>query len=343
MTDASSFRVFTCCSTTGRIVRGARRNSATTPSSSSGESWIGPNWKRGSKHVWRRQNGELIRSNRWQTNVWRSRQSPCPWSPDGATLAAAAVGGPITLCDGQTGRIKHLLPGHEFGTAALSWSPQGTLLASSGQDGKVRLWNPVDGTEDRVLEAGASWVDAGLPGVGRERCLPPLRGKKVLLWNSTGQLVQEYANHPSTVADIQWKPETEELASASYGQIALFHPDQAKPVRTLSWKGLRTLVLAWSPDGNYIATGRSGLHGSFLDCQDGRRPHDVGLSHQGSGTLLGLLEPFPGDRRRFHAVCVGRFREGTGRKETNSVRGTQGQSDGPFVSALGTTSRLGRG
>jgi WD40 repeat protein len=175
------------------------------------------------------------------------------WSPDGATLAAAVVGGPITLCDGQNSRIKHILPGHGFGTTGLSWSPQGTLLASAGQDGKVRLWNTSTGKESRALDGGASWVErvAWSPS---GTLLAAAAGKKVRLWNLAGELVREYGDHPSTVADIQWKPGTLELATAAYGQIALFHPDRAEPVRSLKWKGSQ-LVLAWSPDGNYIATG----------------------------------------------------------------------------------------
>jgi WD40 repeat protein len=189
---------------------------------------------------------------RWQAEIG-DHVIALAWSPDGSGLAAAAVGGPITLCDGRTGRIRHFLPGHGFGTTAISWNPQGGILASAGQDGKVKLWNVVTGHLHMTLDGGAAWVER-VTWSPEGTLLATAAGRKVRLWNSAGQLVREYGNHPSTVADIQWKPGELELASAAYGQIALFNPDQAEPARCLKWKGAQ-LVLAWSPDGKYIATG----------------------------------------------------------------------------------------
>jgi WD40 repeat protein len=189
---------------------------------------------------------------RWQTEIGE-HVIALAWSPDGSGLAAAAVGGPITLCDGTSGRIRHVLPGHGFGTTALSWSPQGGILASSGQDGKVKLWNVATGQLHMTLDGGAAWVER-VTWSPDGTLLAAAAGKKVRLWNTAGHPIQEYGDHPSTVADIQWKPGTLELATASYGQIALFHPDQAEPVRALNWKGSQ-LVLAWSPDGKHLATG----------------------------------------------------------------------------------------
>jgi WD40 repeat protein len=43
------------------------------------------------------------------------------WSPDGRSLAAAAVSGPIHVLDAASGKLLHALPGHGFGTAAIAW------------------------------------------------------------------------------------------------------------------------------------------------------------------------------------------------------------------------------
>ena len=80
------------------------------------------------------------------------------WTPDGAALAAASVSGPIALVEGPGGATRVDLSGHRFGTSALSWNSDGTLLASAGQDGLARAWDR-KGTERFRIEGGAGWVE----------------------------------------------------------------------------------------------------------------------------------------------------------------------------------------
>lgn len=174
------------------------------------------------------------------------------WSPDGATLAAAAVGGPITLFD-ASGKVRHTLAGHGFGTTDLSWHPRGATLCSAGQDGKARFWDVATGTQQREVAGGAAWVEH-LCWSGDGTMLATAAGRKVRLWNQAGEMLREWADHPSTVADIAWKPRALELASAAYGKLSVFKPTQNEPVRVFEWKG-SMLILAWSPDGKHIATG----------------------------------------------------------------------------------------
>src|SRR5215217_5727514 len=92
----------------------------------------------------------------WQASV-PDHAIGLSWSPDGSRLAVAAVSGPITIFDANTGKPLHQLKGHGFGTAAVAWQPTGNLLASVGQDSKVRLWDSATGQEAKALDAGASW------------------------------------------------------------------------------------------------------------------------------------------------------------------------------------------
>lgn len=177
------------------------------------------------------------------------------WSPDGATLAAAAISGPITLFDAATGAVRRALPGHDFGTAALSWSPDGTLLASGGQDGRVRIWAADTGEQRWAADGGAAWVER----VGWCPVAPLLAsaaGRKLRLWDATGGLVRAYPDHDSTIADLAWKPGSRELTTAHYGGLSIWATDQDRdePAVRHVWQG-STLVIAWSPDKKYIATG----------------------------------------------------------------------------------------
>jgi WD40 repeat protein len=143
--------------------------------------------------------------------------------------------------------------GHNFGTTAVAWQPKGTCLASAGQDGKIRLWNSTSLLPIRELEGGAAWVEH-LAWSPDGQYLASAAGRKLRLWDSAGNLLQDYPLHNSTIADIAWKPNSTVLTSASYSTVRFFEPAQAEVVSEFSWKG-SILVMAWSPNGRFIATG----------------------------------------------------------------------------------------
>jgi WD40 repeat protein len=188
----------------------------------------------------------------WQTSL-DDHVISLAWSPDGKRLACAAVGGPIKVCDGQSGEVRHDLSGHGFGTTCVAWSGDGAHLASAGQDGKVKLWDLDQNRERLALPGGAAWVDR-LTWCPVVNVLASAAGKKLRLWDPAGKMLREYPDHPSTIADIAWQPRAEILASAAYGQLALWRTNANEPYRCFEWKG-SMLALSWSPNGQYLATG----------------------------------------------------------------------------------------
>ncbi len=177
------------------------------------------------------------------------------WSPDRRLLGAAAVSGPITLFGSTDGKVLHTLAGHGFGTTMLAWHPSNAQkLASSGQDGLVKLWDLTSSPPTCLdLKGGAAWVER-LAWSGAGSFLVSAAGKKMRLWDSAGNLKREFPDHPSTITDLRWRPGGTELASAAYGKLQIWNPEKKEPLYAFEWKG-SMLVLAWSPDGRYIATG----------------------------------------------------------------------------------------
>lgn len=175
------------------------------------------------------------------------------WSPDGAQLSAASVGGSVHIFDAKSGGVQQAFQAHRFGATALAWHPAGVELATAGQDGNVRIWNSQSGELTHELEGGSSWVEH-LAWSPSGRYLASAAGRALRLWSADRKLLREYPEHSNTIAAIAWRPNTSELASACYGQIRIWRPDSEKPARTFSWKG-SMLALAWSPDGQYLCHG----------------------------------------------------------------------------------------
>ncbi len=62
------------------------------------------------------------------------------FTADGQTLLCGSPDGTIFLWDSPSGRLRQALTGHEGSVLWLSLNSTGTLLASSGQDKTLRLW-----------------------------------------------------------------------------------------------------------------------------------------------------------------------------------------------------------
>jgi WD40 repeat protein len=202
-------------------------------------------------------------------NVWSVGVCDCvqslAYSPNGKLLAAATISGPVSIFDAASGMEIGSLPGHDFGTTSLSWRPDSRAIATAGQDGKIRLWDLDSPSTCVALDAGAAWAEhaAWAPS---GQYLASAAGRKLRLWSAAGELLREYPEHSSTIADIVWKPGSDQLTSASYGSVQFFSVESNEPLKQFSWKG-SMLKLAWSADGKALATGNqdSTVHFWFVD------------------------------------------------------------------------------
>jgi WD40 repeat protein len=95
----------------------------------------------------------------WQGTIANCRIAGVACSPDGKTVATAAIasassakGGEITLWDAETGKRKQLrCDSEDCNFHCVGFHPTLPLLASGGEDNIVRLWNIVSGKEERSL------------------------------------------------------------------------------------------------------------------------------------------------------------------------------------------------
>jgi len=84
-------------------------------------------------------------------------------SPDGGTLAAASLGGSVTLWTLPEGRLRHRLDGPGLPVWSVAFAPDGRTLWTGGQDRLVRRWDAASGAPLGPLapEAEAGMTVAG--------------------------------------------------------------------------------------------------------------------------------------------------------------------------------------
>src|SRR5262249_234545 len=81
--------------------------------------------------------------------LWAVAFSPV----DNHLVAAGGEGAIVQRWTPPTRQVTEL-KGHEKRVHNLAFSPDGSLLATAGEDRKIHLWSVVDGTENSVLDTG---------------------------------------------------------------------------------------------------------------------------------------------------------------------------------------------
>jgi WD40 repeat protein len=173
------------------------------------------------------------------------------FSPDGAAIAVATLGGPVVILETMTGRPIGCLSAHQGGALSVAFAPGQELLATGGQDGKVRLFSWPSLEEIAVFEAGSAWVEH-LAWSAQGRYLASAAGRVARIWTIGGVHRGGFEKHAGTVTSLSWNPNGLSVTSASYGGLNQLQVGRRNPIHQLAFDG-PILSLAFSPNRRFIA------------------------------------------------------------------------------------------
>jgi WD40 repeat protein/serine/threonine protein kinase/DNA-binding XRE family transcriptional regulator len=156
--------------------------------------------------------------------------------------------------------------GHTFGQEWGGWSPDGTLIATSGEDGSARLWDAATGQQLKEFDQGSFWGDWS-PDGSRLAFADGIGAHAITVWDvKTGELLatlsapdDEYGSPQLLTMD--WSPDGAFLAADDFrpGLTQAIYVWDAETTELVStWQTDDTCHLGWprwSPDGSRIATG----------------------------------------------------------------------------------------
>jgi WD40 repeat protein len=194
-------------------------------------------------------------------------------SPTGKEIATAGDDGLILLWDASSFRLIRTLKGHTGAVYSLDYWLDGTLLASAGLDGTVRVWNPGDGTSVQTFDTRSSGDGASskqfsaafYPEAPLKYLMSGGDDGIVRIWNTqSGTLESTRLDHQvadgdkSTIRSLSFAPNgSGEFVTAGYdGKIRIYLTTRHQ-VATLDANSKKVLHVGYSPDSTRIFTAGS--------------------------------------------------------------------------------------
>jgi WD40 repeat protein len=212
-------------------------------------------------------------------------------SPDGKRIAiscyASTTPGKVQIRDAATGEIIQTVD-EGYDANHLTFSPDSSVLACGDYEGMVRLYDAATGALTREIDTrGRSLRDVVFVGDHvLTTCLPngdvqfwdTVSGARARTWDGPGSALVEAAAISTDGTLIALG------GLFSDGQVRIVDYHTGETARALDTKGRSVKVLAFSPDGKYLAIGFEDGKVSLWRL-DGEQPDDVAMEYGEVGSV----------------------------------------------------------
>lgn len=146
------------------------------------------------------------------------------------------------------------LDGHISGVNSVTFSLDGSLIASASADTTIKLWH-LDGSLVNTLSGHEDVVNNVSFSPDSQIIASASQDKTVKLWSREGQLLATLLGHQGVVNSVSFSPDGQIIASASTDKTVKLWNRDGKLLKTLLLHDGAVLSVTWSTDGQTIASG----------------------------------------------------------------------------------------
>ncbi|MDP9159361.1 MAG: hypothetical protein M3O09_03920 [Acidobacteriota bacterium] len=187
----------------------------------------------------------------------RSTINALAYSPDGTRILDGRTNGTsfnATVFRIADGVAIFKLAGHSNATRAVAWSPNGTIIATGGDDRTAKLWRASDGSLVRTIKDGSHVRALAFSPNGL--LLADGDDFAVKIWRvADGALLHTLTGPSSSVVSVAFSPDGTQVSGASLdGSIRSWNTTSWSRIRFLSLLGSVTSI-AYSADGFSLLAG----------------------------------------------------------------------------------------
>ncbi len=189
---------------------------------------------------------------------------------------------------------------HRWAAIDLALSPDGSLVATTGYDGMIRLWDVATGDLVRVLVGHDSYVyGVAWSADGRYLASAGSHDLTVRVWEvKTGLPLKVLTGLKDVPIVVAWSPDGSLLAAgtAQSGYVSVWGMASGTHLKTVS-SGKSIVALAFSPDGKTLACGVSQVGVIFREAREltvssqidltGQDPRGLSFSADGKQLVVG--------------------------------------------------------
>ena len=206
------------------------------------------------------------------------------WSPTGVFVTEGPEdSGMIDIRDASSGQRVIEYRGHDIDVNDVRFSPDGSLLATTGDDGTLKLWDP--GTGGLLWEGtgtGAVWG----PSFDAEGSIVTAaweeEGVVRIFETSDGNLVNTIESaHPPFMTATSPDGNAIAVSNGYVPEVAVYRVGSGRMAFELRGHAYPVNRISWSPDGRWIASASNDSSARVWDARDGRSVFEL-ISHAGS-------------------------------------------------------------